>query len=47
MKRQQEELESRQCEVNRLKQEQEKLVLKLECLHAGQEQLDRLQVEQE
>ena len=47
MKRQQEELESRRCEVDRLKWEQEELVLERECLRAGQEQLDRLQAEQE
>ena len=47
MKRQQEELESRRCEVDRLKREQEKLVLERERLHAGQEQLDRLWAEQE
>ena len=47
MKRQQEELESRRCEVDRLKREQEELVLEWEHLRAGQEQLDRLWVEQE
>ena len=47
MKRQQEELESRQCEVDRLKREQEELVLEWEHLRAGQEQLDHLWVEQE
>ena len=47
MKRQQEELESRRCEVDRLKREQEELVLKWEHLRAGQEQLDRLWAEQE
>ena len=47
MKRQQEELESRRCKVNRLKWEQEELVLEWECLRAGQEQLDHLWVEQE
>ena len=46
MKRQQ-ELESRRCEVDRLKREQEELVLEWECLHAGQEQLDHLRAEQE
>ena len=47
MKRQQEELEFWRCEVDRLKREQEELVLERECLHAGQEQLDHLWVEQE
>ena len=47
MKRQQEELQSQQCKVNRLKREQEELVLKQECLRAGQEQLDHLWAEQE
>ena len=42
MKRQQEELECRQCEVDRLKREQEELVLEWERLRAGQEQLDCL-----
>ena len=47
MKQQQEELESQRCEVDRLKREQEKLVLEWERLRAGQEQLDRLRAEQE
>ena len=47
MKQQQEELESRRCEVDRLKREQEELVLEWERLHAGQEQLDCLWAEQE
>ena len=47
MKRQQEELESRRCKVDRLKREQEELVLERERLCAGQEQLDRSWVEQE
>ena len=46
-KQQQEELEFRRCKVDRLKQEQKKLVLKWERLHTGQEQLDRLRAEQE
>ena len=38
MKRQQEELESRRCKVDRLKREQEELVLEQERLRTGQEQ---------
>ena len=47
MKRQQEELESWRCKVDRLKREQKELVLERERLRAGQEQLDRLWAEQE
>ena len=47
LRKQQEEVEFRQSKVNRLKWEQEELTQEQECLRAGQEQLDRLQVEQE
>ena len=47
MKKQQEELEFWQSEVDRLRWEQEELVKEQEHLRAGQEQLDCLRVEQE
>ena len=47
LKKQQEELEFRQGEVDRLKREQEELIQEQECLRAGQEQLDNLRAEQE
>ena len=47
LKKQQEELEFWQGEVDRLKREQEELVQEQECLRAGQEQLDCLWAEQE
>ena len=47
MKRQQEELESRRCEVDRLKREQEELILKRDRLRAEQEQQVGLRIEQQ
>ena len=47
MEEQQKELEFRQSEVDRLKREHDQLVAEHECLQAGQEQLARLQAEQD
>ena len=47
LKKQQEEVEFRQSEVNRLKREWEELAQEQECLRTGQEQLDCLRAEQE